>query len=415
MARRDGTPLWLPADGATGVALDRAELRGGSDGSYSEAWLQQMLDAHPEVFPIGQIEPGLGTLRPVCVELPLDIRGRSGALDNLLMTESGGLVLVETKLWRNPEARRTVVAQAKEYAAAVFGLDYEGLELAVRRARRTRGKPDIPLFEIVTGSSPVDPDEPGFIDAVSRNLRQGRAVVAVVGDGIREDITVLRDLLQSHAGHRFVFALVELGVFEAPAPGARLILPSVLAQTTLIERGVVHIEERAHPPLAGRIVVAPAVSQPPKAPTRRAVGLSEDEFLELVDQNHPGSAQLLRQFLDEAVGHGIYPDVQRGMSLKYDAGEEGTLNVAVINKDLELETWAASYTPPGATHRGKAGRRYVERLAELIGGEAPFVQDGHKLKKGGHLPKVTDLLPMHSTEWLAAIDEYVAALLPRRD
>jgi hypothetical protein len=67
-------------------------------------------------------------LIPVCRELPLEFGfGRTGALDNLFLTRSGGLMLVEAKLWRNPEARRSVIAQAMEYAASLFRLSYQEL------------------------------------------------------------------------------------------------------------------------------------------------------------------------------------------------------------------------------------------------------------------------------------------------
>ena len=46
------------------------------------------------------------------------------SLDNLIMTNRGQLALVEVKLWRNPEARRKVVAQALDYAAAVFAMTF---------------------------------------------------------------------------------------------------------------------------------------------------------------------------------------------------------------------------------------------------------------------------------------------------
>lgn len=62
------------------------------------------------------------------------------------------------------------------------------------------------------------PRESEFIDAVSWNLRRGGAVVAVVGDGIREDMLGLAELLQTHAGLRFVFALVEGHLVVRPPP-----------------------------------------------------------------------------------------------------------------------------------------------------------------------------------------------------
>jgi hypothetical protein len=38
-----------------------------------------------------------------------------GSIDNLFLTPTGDIILVETKLWSNAKARREVVAQALDY------------------------------------------------------------------------------------------------------------------------------------------------------------------------------------------------------------------------------------------------------------------------------------------------------------
>lgn len=122
MRRRDGSPLWI-ADAQRPIPLRRADLGAKSAfGHYDEAWLQTLLHGHPKIFPIEQIEPGFGDLIPLCRELSLLFGGgRSGALDNLFVTRDGKLVLVEAKLWRNPEARRTAVAQRWSMQPLFFG------------------------------------------------------------------------------------------------------------------------------------------------------------------------------------------------------------------------------------------------------------------------------------------------------
>jgi hypothetical protein len=134
--RRDGRPLWLE-QGSKAEALTRVDLGSTSASGYDEDWLQGLLHGQPSVFPIEQIETGFGDLIPLCRELPLMFgAGRSGSLDNVFVTSTGGIVLVEAKLWRNPQARREVVAQAMEYAGAVFRMNYEEFERTVRKARR---------------------------------------------------------------------------------------------------------------------------------------------------------------------------------------------------------------------------------------------------------------------------------------
>lgn len=104
--RRDGRPIWLDESGVA-KPLRRVDLSSTATSRYDENWLQSLLHSQPTIFPIEQIETGFGDLIPLCRELPLMFgAGRSGSLDNVFITNGGGLVLIEAKLWRNPQARR---------------------------------------------------------------------------------------------------------------------------------------------------------------------------------------------------------------------------------------------------------------------------------------------------------------------
>ena len=76
------------------------------------------------------MEPGLGRLIPVGMEVPTP----AGYIDNLFVTAEGHLVVVECKLWRNPEARRKVLAQIIDYAQSVSSWQYDDLEKAIRKS-----------------------------------------------------------------------------------------------------------------------------------------------------------------------------------------------------------------------------------------------------------------------------------------
>ena len=130
--------------------------------------MQELIYRHPACLPMDQIEPGIGRLIPVCMELPL----RAGSVDNLFITPEGNLVIVEVKLWRNPEARRQVVAQALEYATSLFKLDYSELEAALRKADFNGAECPERLYRVVDGARA--PPESVFADRVSRNLRDGK-------------------------------------------------------------------------------------------------------------------------------------------------------------------------------------------------------------------------------------------------
>lgn len=400
--RRDGRPQWIDDDLDSVKSLVRADLGGRSDSKFDEGWLQQLLHRRPEVFPIEQIEPGFGDLIPVCRELSVAFgAGRSGALDNLYVTVNGGLVLVEAKLWRNPEARRSVVAQAMEYAAAIFRMNYQEFEAAAIKARGEGDKPANSLVELVANHA-KDLDEAEFIDAVTRNLRRGRAVIAVVGDGIREDILPLTELLQSHAGHRFTFALVELAVYDAPIEGIKLVVPSVLAQTTLIERGVVHINDES-----GRLSIEAPVTRAglPASASRRALSIGEDEFYEMLGQRDPTWPTLLKDFLGKAENLGLYAERKAGLNLKHASPKGQPLNLGTISKDGFVET-----SPSTWWERTEAGRKYNQTLASAIAGSVGDIKQGTESAlrtAAGKTPRLSDLLPAHSQAWLDAIQQYV--------
>ena len=77
------------------------------EGVFNESWLQELLDNYPEILPVNEIEPVFWPLVPIGRE----VQTKAGPIDNLFISKEGYPVLVETKLWRNPQAKREVVAQ----------------------------------------------------------------------------------------------------------------------------------------------------------------------------------------------------------------------------------------------------------------------------------------------------------------
>jgi hypothetical protein len=147
----------------------------------SEDWLQRLLFDHPQLLPAGEIEPAAGDCVSIARELPTDC----GPLDLLFANADGFLTLVETKLWRNPEARRSVVAQIIDYAKELARWNYDDLIAAVRRATGERAKD--PLIERLRGGSDTF-DERTFVDATSRgwhDSRQGGRFATAVRNSAR--------------------------------------------------------------------------------------------------------------------------------------------------------------------------------------------------------------------------------------
>ena len=198
----------------------------------------------------------------------MELPTKHGPIDNLLMTGDGDLVLVEAKLWRNHEARREVVAQALDYASCVFEWDYEALEKAALKGS-FGGHPKPPrLYDLFKDGDAMA--EPAFIDALNTNLRKGRVLILVIGDGIRTEMRKLAAALESHAGAHFTFALVELSVFRLDDNGGLIVCPRTLVQTEMISRGIVEIQDHRTIVLPPR---ADAVSPP-----RRLKGAFRNDY-----------------------------------------------------------------------------------------------------------------------------------------
>ncbi|MBZ9942432.1 hypothetical protein LB533_15155 [Mesorhizobium sp. BR1-1-13] len=159
----------------------------------------------------------------------------------MLMTASGLPVIVECKLWRNPEGRREVVGQILDYAKEITRWSSSDLQREVRRNLKRDGNPLLDLLR----QAKSDIDEIEFNDALTKNLRLGRFLLLIVGDGIREGVEAITEYLLAHAGLHFSMGLVELPIYVLP-DGSRLVVPRILARTEVITREVLAIPEGYH-------------------------------------------------------------------------------------------------------------------------------------------------------------------------
>ena len=165
MSSQFTTPLLISHNGSS-HSLKRIPLSArDSSIEYNEAWLQNLLFKHPEALPIKEIDPAFSNAVPICIELNTPV----GPIDALFVTPQGKLVVLEVKLWRNPEARRTVVGQVLDYAKELSRWTYEDLQ---REVTRRTGRHGNSLFDIVNEAS-GELIEIDFVDEVARGLRRG--------------------------------------------------------------------------------------------------------------------------------------------------------------------------------------------------------------------------------------------------
>lgn len=229
-------PLLIKPDKSV-IPLHQIDLSAKSVPKYDEKWLQELLYQHPEALPIAEIDASYAGLIPLCMEMDTP----AGPVDVLYATPTGRLALLETKLWRNSEARRKVIAQLLDYATQIARWDYSRLESAVRQARQ-KLHPEQPFEALgawVTERA-SDLSEQRFNDAISKTLSKGDFLLIIAGDGIREGAGAIAQFLDRNGGLHFSFGLIECAIYEGP-DGSRLLQPRVIAQTAIVERTFVRI------------------------------------------------------------------------------------------------------------------------------------------------------------------------------
>lgn len=248
-----GQMMFLDKKGAAETG-DRIYV--GDARAYDEAWLRDTIFDHPELLPISEIDQAFGPLIPLCKELRTD----AGPIDAVFINDRGRLTIVECKLWRNPQARREVVAQTLDYVSAVSKWSYADLQRQVSAA--VGQKENVPFLLARRHQSKLN--EAQFIDSVAKSLREGRFLLLLVGDGIREGVQSLTELVNRSAAKAFELGLVEVALYKFSG-GRIAIQPRVVAVTETLVRHVTLFQN------AGNDVIAEDqvdMEEMPKASTK---------------------------------------------------------------------------------------------------------------------------------------------------
>ncbi|MDW8273809.1 MAG: hypothetical protein RMJ53_06240 [Chitinophagales bacterium] len=233
--RRNGQPILIRDDKSSG--LERIPLDAKT---FNEDWIQKLIHNNPDILPINEIDTGFTP----AISIGREISTTAGYIDNLFISPDGYLTIVETKLWRNPEARREVVGQILDYAKELNKWSFTDLDNAVKLYNQAYNNNSDGLLTTVRKFNELDEaDEIFFIDNVSRNLKRGRFLLLIVGDGIRESVEDMVEYLTQTPQLYFTLALVELQVYKLnQADNSLIVIPQLVTRTREITRAIVKIE-----------------------------------------------------------------------------------------------------------------------------------------------------------------------------
>ncbi len=234
---------------------------------FKEDWLQRAIAHNPELVVAACREAELTDEEWMFWAREFSVES-AGNIDVLLVSESGRVAIVETKLSYNPEGRRSVIAQTLEYAIH-FPL--------VSR---------LPPLPEVNGQPFVD------LDTVQSRIQEGDYLLIITGDRLDSRAVKLgQSLLGQHLVRGWELALVEVAVFRSMLDDHSrngLLVPHLRGAIIAERRQVVQIT------IAGdrtRIDVKPlapvASGSPRQEPT-------EDEFFARLPVEHRAFADRLR-------------------------------------------------------------------------------------------------------------------------
>jgi hypothetical protein len=324
----------------------------------------------------------------------------------LYTSPQGYLTLVETKLWRNPQARREVVGQIVDYAKELANWSFDDLDEAVRQAKHPTGMTGKGILELLDAEDKLG-DESHVIDTITRNLQRGRLLLLIVGDGIRERVEAISSYLQDTPGLHFALALLELALYQME-PGQEwpvLVQPRLVARTVEVVRAVVKVKA---PPELEVEVQLPETEEKSAKKGRRT--LTESMFFEeLAERKGQNVADQVADLVDELTEMGLVKSWGSGsVSMRLpdprDTGKRFTVVVLRTAGDLYLGWLSYVHTRGGYDRR--IPERYLEAVAEMTGASIGTLED---------YPDTTsvidvEVLLQNRDEFLAAVREFKSAI-----
>ena len=201
-------------------------------------------------------------------------------IDNLYLSTGGYPVMVETKLWKNPQARREVLSQVLDYLKELVNKDYEWFAKQWISFSKSREKRSSDLIDQLNEFSDDELDQQTFIDRFNRALERGDVIALIVGDGIETRLQSLVSHLCRESAHlRYSLALIELACYHLDDQSSStelLVVPRIIQEVEPITRACVRVDFAKG--LEKQLTVTPTFEEADDTKSKKHAILSEEEF-----------------------------------------------------------------------------------------------------------------------------------------
>ena len=202
----------LLIDGENIKALDKTKFT-------EEGKLQDYLEKYPSLIPLEEIVEGASDL--LCIGR--EVGAGPGSVDLLFIDKDGLLTVVETKLAKNPEARRTVIGQIIEYASYISQWTTDD----VYRIANEHLKSNLDeVMENISGGHFLDEN---FRSNIGEKLRNGKIRLIIAVDELIEPLRATVTFLNSFS--TFDILLLQVSSFEE-SKMKKVLIPSLFGYAT---------------------------------------------------------------------------------------------------------------------------------------------------------------------------------------
>jgi hypothetical protein len=194
------------------------------------------------------------------------------------------------------------------------------------------------LLETIKSKVPMDDiEEKEFVDNVVRNIKRGRFLLLIVGDGIRESVEDMVDYLSLTPQIQFTLALIELQVYRLnKEDNSLLVIPQLVTRTKEITRAVVRIEDNSSSNLAITVnaeIETKADSKNLNQNNRFSI-TAEDYFEQLQKNTSFDIVNFAREVIKEAEENGFFIDWNSGsFGLKLLDPQGSGVKISILNVD----------------------------------------------------------------------------------
>ncbi|GMO38762.1 MAG: hypothetical protein Ta2B_18240 [Termitinemataceae bacterium] len=264
--------------------LNRIVIASGTE--YDEKWLQNIIINNPSILLNNELFDD-EILIPVGDEISIEPRSR---IDILFVTNKGRVIIVETKLWKNPEIQREVIAQVIDYAKCIHQWSIEDFEENIRiNLRKNNVKFENVgkyIEEKFFAPNNINEKYIDFLERLSDCIEHGNFLLLIAGDKIAPNLILLRDSIRGNENLAFQIGLMELQIYKDNEE--IIISPDVVGITTIETRAVIRIQYENEKP---NLVVNQQIEEEPKE-NHKTGKTNKIEFLKMIPSD-------LQSVLDE--------------------------------------------------------------------------------------------------------------------